>query len=177
LGVAPAIIIYFWGLAPLKSLGWIAALLFAICACLRLARFNVMLEDKNTPKWHKSFFLGVPAPAGAMLVLAPLYVQFISSEFGFELTKEYRLWLSPVIALYLSAIGLLLVSNIRTFSGKEIGAKINRNLALPLMLGAVVIVMLLFSYPWEVLTIISLIYLASIPFSHMKFNRKSKAEA
>src|SRR3984957_16854742 len=62
-GVAPALILYFWGLHELKSAGWIAAMVFAICAALRLARFNVMIEDPNRPAWAGNSFVGVPAPA------------------------------------------------------------------------------------------------------------------
>src|ERR1700682_1900639 len=83
-GVAPALMLYFWGLHELKSLGWIAALAFAICAALRLARFNVMIEDPDRPAWAGNYFVGVPAPAGAITVLLPIYVQFLGlphSEF------------------------------------------------------------------------------------------------
>ncbi len=71
-GVAPAIVLYTWGLNELRSLGWIAALIFAICGCLRLARFNVMLDEPNRPKWKNNFFVGMPAPAGAMVALLPV---------------------------------------------------------------------------------------------------------
>src|SRR6202045_54796 len=76
-GVAPALILYLWGLHELKSAGWIAALVFAICAALRLARFNVMIEDPNRPAWAGNYFVGMPAPAGAITVLLPIYVQFL----------------------------------------------------------------------------------------------------
>src|ERR1700758_3322553 len=68
-GVAPALMLYFWGLHELKSLGWIAALAFAICAGLRLARFNVMLDDPSRPALAANYFVGGPAPAGALRVL------------------------------------------------------------------------------------------------------------
>ena len=76
-GVAPALILYFWGLHELKSAGWIAAMVFAICAALRLARFNVMIDDPDTPAWASNFFVGVPAPAGAITVLLPIYVALL----------------------------------------------------------------------------------------------------
>src|ERR1700741_3715624 len=72
-GVAPALMLYFWGLHDLKSLGWIAAMVFAICAGLRLARFNVMSGDPPRPAWAANFFVGGPAPAGAIVVLLPIY--------------------------------------------------------------------------------------------------------
>src|SRR3954466_1583790 len=61
-GVAPALILYFWGLHELGNAGWIAAMVFAISTGLRLARFNVMIDDPNKPAWAGKFFLGVPAP-------------------------------------------------------------------------------------------------------------------
>src|SRR5215470_19649306 len=76
-GVAPGLILYFWSLHELKSAGWIAAMVFAICGGLRLARFNVAIEDPNRPAWASLFFVGVPAPAGAITVLLPLYMHFL----------------------------------------------------------------------------------------------------
>src|SRR5437764_13981012 len=76
-GVAPALILYVWGLHELKSAGWIAAMVLAISAGLRLARFNVMIDDPNRPAWAANFFVGVPAPAGAITALLPLYLQFL----------------------------------------------------------------------------------------------------
>ena len=81
-GVAPALILYFWGLHELKSAGWIAALVFAICAGLRLARFNVMIDDPNQPAWAGNFFTGMPAPAGAITVLLPIYLYFLGVSNG-----------------------------------------------------------------------------------------------
>src|SRR5262245_9091021 len=76
-GVAPALILYLWGLHELRSAGWIAALVLAICAGLRLARFNVMLDDPNRPAWAANFFVGMPAPAGALTALLPIYLSFL----------------------------------------------------------------------------------------------------
>src|SRR6202043_1608162 len=76
-GVTPALILYFWGLHDLKSAGWIAAMVFAICGALRLARFNVMIDDPDRPVWTANFFVGIPAPAGAITVLLPIYLAFL----------------------------------------------------------------------------------------------------
>jgi len=76
-GVAPALMLYFWGLHELGNAGWIAAMVFAISTGLRLARFNVMADDPNKPAWAANFFVGVPAPAGAITVLLPIYVYFL----------------------------------------------------------------------------------------------------
>src|SRR6201993_236892 len=76
-GVAPALILYFWDLHNLKSAGWIAAMVFAICGSLRLARFNVMIDDPDRPAWAANFFVGIPAPAGAITALLPIYMYFL----------------------------------------------------------------------------------------------------
>src|SRR2546421_2005314 len=76
-GVAPGLILYFWDLQELGHAGWIAAMVLAICAGLRLARFNVMIEDPNRPPWAGNFFVGMPAPAGAITALLPIYVYFL----------------------------------------------------------------------------------------------------
>src|ERR1700757_4713437 len=76
-GVAPALILYFWALHELGNAGWIAAMVFAICAGLRLARFNVMIDDPNRPAWAANFFVGMPAPGGAITVLLPIYIEFL----------------------------------------------------------------------------------------------------
>ena len=74
-GVAPALLLYLWSLHEIKGLGWFAALVFAIACALRLARFNVTVDQPGRPAWHSDFFVGMPAPAGAITVLLPLYLQ------------------------------------------------------------------------------------------------------
>src|SRR6201993_1705836 len=96
-GVAPALMLYFWGLHELGNAGWIAAMVFAISTGLRLARFNVMADDPNKPAWAANFFVGVPAPAGAITVLLPIYVYFLGLPTGLVadfLTLVYKLAMS-----------------------------------------------------------------------------------
>ena len=73
-GVAPALVLYVFLLDQARSVGWIAALIYAIAVGLRLARFNVMAERQVKAAWQSEYFVGVPAPAGAMLVLLPVYI-------------------------------------------------------------------------------------------------------
>src|SRR5246500_714667 len=112
-GVAPALILYFWGLHDLRSAGWIAGLCFAICAGLRLARFNVMIDDPNKPLWAGNFFTGIPAPAGAITVLLPVYLEFLGGSDGL-----LTVWLT---FFYTLVIALLMVSRLPVFSGKRVG--------------------------------------------------------
>ena len=167
-GVVPALIMYVWTLSEARSLGWATALIFAICGCLRLARFNVMLEAPDKPEWHVDFFTGVPAPAGALLCLLPLYVGLLGVEGG--------LWMTGISIIYMIFIGFLMVSNIPTWSGKRAGKRISRQLVLPVMITFIVLVVLLFSFPWTVLTVSCLTYLASILFSFRDWSNRQQAE-
>src|ERR1700682_2607929 len=81
-GVAPALILYFWTLHELGNAGWIAAMVLAISRGLRLAPLNVMIDDPNKPAWAGNFFTGMPAPAGAMTVLLPIYLYFLGVSNG-----------------------------------------------------------------------------------------------
>src|SRR5215469_3639208 len=76
-GVAPGLILYFWQLHELHNGGWIAAMVFAISGSLRLARFNATIDDPNKPPFAGNYFTGVPAPAGAICVLLPIYLGFL----------------------------------------------------------------------------------------------------
>jgi CDP-diacylglycerol--serine O-phosphatidyltransferase len=171
-GVAPALILYFWGLHDLKSLGWIAALVFAICAALRLARFNVMIDDPNKPAWAADFFTGIPAPAGAITVLLPIYLNFLGVPGG--LIAD---WLT---LFYTVLIALLMVSRLPVFSGKRTGKRVPPEMVLPVFVTVVLFFALLVSYPWAVLTIGTLAYLACLPLgwlSHREHVRKDAAAA
>jgi CDP-diacylglycerol--serine O-phosphatidyltransferase len=167
-GVGPGILLYAWTLDEVRSLGWIAVLVFAICCALRLARFNVALDATDKPEWQSSFFVGVPAPAGAMISLLPLYMEFVGFPHGF--------WTAPLLA-YTIAVGLLMVSRLPTWSGKLIGKRIPRDNVLPLFVAVVIGVALLVSYPWEMLTVLAIAYLASLPLSWNAFERRLKADA
>jgi len=169
-GVAPALILYFWGLNELKSAGWIAAMVFAICAGLRLARFNVMIEDPDRPAWAGNYFVGVPAPAGAITVLLPIYVQFLGvPHFAF---------VAPVTLLYTLAIAFLMVSRLPVFSGKRVGKRVSPELVLPVFVCIVLFFALLIAYPWVVLATGTVVYLAALPLGWLSYrNTKRKAEA
>ena len=162
-GVVPGIILYRWGLGDLKNVGWIATLVFAMCAALRLARFNVMLEDPNRPTFAANFFVGVPAPAAAIVVMLPAYLEFLGFPQSF-----------PVVIfalLFVLAIALLMVSRVPTWSGKKFGSRIPRDYVLAVFVAVVLLVALLISFPWEVLAFGSLAYLAAIPFAYAHYKR------
>jgi CDP-diacylglycerol--serine O-phosphatidyltransferase len=174
-GVAPALILYFWGLHALKSAGWIAAMVFAICAALRLARFNVMVDDPDKPAWTSNFFVGMPAPAGAITVLLPIYVALLGLP-----RSEVLNWLTLVYTL---AIAWLMVSRLPVFSGKRVGTRVPPEMVGPAVVVAVLFIALLIAYPWIILTAGTLAYLGALPFGYLSYrryerrSRESRSEA
>jgi CDP-diacylglycerol---serine O-phosphatidyltransferase len=162
-GVAPSLILYFWDLHELKSAGWIAAMVFAICAGLRLARFNVMIDDPDRPAWTANFFVGMPAPAGAITVLLPIYAVFLGLPRSPVLT-----WLT---LLYTLTIALLMVSRLPVFSGKRVGTRVPTEMVGPVILLVILSIALLIAYPWVILTAGTLAYLGSLPFGYLSYRR------
>lgn len=150
-GVTPAMVLYLWGLRAETSLGWIAVLVYAVCCMLRLARFNVGSRAVGEPA-EKTVFIGVPSPAGAMLALVPMYL---------VLALDHAVALPPqIVALWMVAIGALMISRVRTPSLKRI--KIAADHARYVLVGLVVMVAALLTYPWVTLLTLSLAYLGAI---------------
>ncbi len=168
-GVAPALILYFWDLHNLKSAGWIVALVFAICGGLRLARFNVMLDDPKRPAWASNFFVGMPAPAGAITGMLPIYVQFLGIP--------WLTFATPLTFLYTLAIALLMVSRLPVFSGKKLGTRVPPDMVLPVFVAVVAFFALLLSYPWEVLSTGTVLFLASLPISWLSYRDHMQRDA
>jgi CDP-diacylglycerol--serine O-phosphatidyltransferase len=168
-GVAPALMLYFWGLRELGDLGWIAGLVFAISTGLRLARFNVMVDDPNKPAWAAKFFTGVPAPAGAIIVLLPIYLSFLGVP-RLPGTAHFTL-------VYTFAIAVLMVSRLPVFSGKRVGKRVAPEMVLPVLVMVVLFFAVLIAFPWKVLTIGTLCYLASLPFGYLSYRRHKRKDA
>src|SRR4249920_2824485 len=153
-GVAPGLILYFWQLHQLGNGGWIAAMVFAISGGLRLARFNATIDDPNKPAFAANYFTGVPAPLGALTVLLPIYLAFL----GVAMPPT---WLT---AGYTLVIGFLMVSRLPVFSGKTVRMRVPPEMVLPVFVSVVFFIALLVSYPWYILSIGSVLYLASLPW-------------
>jgi CDP-diacylglycerol---serine O-phosphatidyltransferase len=168
-GVVPALVLYAFLLDRAGSIGWIAALLFTIACALRLARFNVMADDPDRPLWQADYFVGVPAPMGAVLVLLPVYLGFV----GLPLTPPYAFAASA----YTVFIALLLISRIRIYSGKGPRKRISRDYVLPLIFLVVLYVLLLFTYTWYTLTASCVVYLLLLPFSMRAYAKRERREA
>ncbi|MCB8819970.1 CDP-alcohol phosphatidyltransferase family protein [Microvirga rosea] len=169
-GVTPALVLYSFILHELKSVGWIAVLVFAIAMVLRLARFNVMLDTPNRPEWQKNFFTGMPAPAGAITSLLPIYLHFLG-------VPVVGASVAPVVLVYLLGLAFLMVSTIPVYSGKTIGKYVPRHYVLPIFVVSVALFGLLVSFPFEMLTVITVLFLASIPVSVMRYRRLERLDA
>jgi CDP-diacylglycerol--serine O-phosphatidyltransferase len=169
-GVTPALMLYLWILKDAGNMGWIAGLIFAISAALRLARFNVALDDPNKPAWASRFFTGVPAPAGALTVLLPLYLDFLGL---------FPHWFadSAFVAAYTIGVAFLLISRLPTYSGKTLGTRVRRDFVLPLFLVAVLVVALTVSYPFRMLAGGAVLYLLTIPLSWRAHRKLVLADA
>jgi len=168
-GAAPALVLYAYLIDRAGSPGWIAALLFVIACGLRLARFNVLDEDLDRPAWQAEYFVGVPAPAGAGLVLLPTYIGFMGVE------AERPLVYASVV--YTVLIALLLISRLPVYSGKTIRQRVSIDWVIPLIFGLVFYVLLLATYPWQTLSASVFAYLIFLPLSARAYTRRARLEA
>ncbi|WP_411962265.1 CDP-alcohol phosphatidyltransferase family protein [Mesorhizobium sp. CA4] len=167
-GVAPALVLYAFLLDRAGSPGWIAALLFTIACGMRLARFNVLADDTDQPAWQTEYFVGVPAPAGAVLVMLPLYLYFL--RLGLEPTRPAAFVGSGFTVL----VAFLLVSRLPVYSGKSV--KIPGDRVLPVILGVLLYILLLMAYPWYTLTASVAGYLLFLPFSVRAYSKRAMRE-
>lgn len=168
-GVAPAFLIFTWGLSAPKSLGWIAVMIFALAAALRLARFNVASEEVK-PKWQSDYFTGMPTPAAAIVVLLPVYLDLLGVG-GLRSGPGFH-----AVLVYVLAIAFMMVSTIPTYSGKLLGERVSRDMVLPIFILAVALVALLLTYPFATLTGLTLLYLAGIPIGWRRYRERLAAE-
>ncbi|GAA3460096.1 CDP-diacylglycerol--serine O-phosphatidyltransferase [Saccharothrix longispora] len=162
-GVAPALVIYVWQFEGSRQ-GWVIALVFAVCMVLRLARFNTLLEVEQPP-YAKEFFVGVPAPAGGLLLLLPLIVDEQIGRPGW--------WSSgPVVAVWTVAVALLLVSRIPTLSVKTI--KVPPRYVAPLLVLVGLLAAAVITFPLVALIAAMLVYLGHLPYSVRRYRWLAK---
>jgi CDP-diacylglycerol--serine O-phosphatidyltransferase len=157
-GLAPAILVYLWALAPLQKFGWLAAFLITACAALRLARFNVQLASQD-----KRYFQGLPTPATALLLATAI---LFHEQGGYEPVA----WLWLAISIFLA---WLMVSGVRFLSGKDIDLKKRRSFAL--LTGMLLAIVFVMADPYKVLFGVMLIYCLHGPvlsiWQHQKVSR------
>ncbi|MCW1428077.1 CDP-diacylglycerol--serine O-phosphatidyltransferase [Novosphingobium sp. JCM 18896] len=165
-GVAPALIIYLWTLQSLPSVGWFAALAFAICCVLRLARFNARIDSENQPHKSAGFLTGVPAPVGAGLAFLPMYLWLA--------TGHSEIFASPIlVGIWLALIAFLMISSVPTLSWGKLRPR--RNIRLEMIALAGLVVAALVTEPWLTLVVICAAYLLLIPiglFNYLRIKRQ-----
>ncbi|MEE9357037.1 MAG: CDP-diacylglycerol--serine O-phosphatidyltransferase [Sedimenticolaceae bacterium] len=159
-GLAPALVMYIWSLNSLGKMGWLAAFIYTAGAALRLARFNTQVGTAD-----KRFFQGIPSPAAAAIMAGSVWVAVDYQIDGVDLAIP--------VGLLTVAVGLLMVSNIRYNSFKEVDfrGKIPFFSMVVMMLGFSV----LFIQPPLILFLIFLVYAISGPVLTLKHLRSRKA--
>jgi len=162
-GVAPAFIMYFWSLNNLGKFGWLLCLIYVVCVALRLARFNVSSNEE--PSWKDSFFVGVPSPAGGILVLMPLIYSL--SEF-----EMFNINFELIVPILFVITSFLLISKIPTYSLKKI--IVPRTMTIFLLFSIVLFFGLLLVYTFKMMILFGLIYLCFIPISFMHYQKLNK---
>jgi len=156
-GVAPPLVIYLWALQDMRSAAWLCVLFFAICCILRLARFNVSNKADAESQPPEDFFVGVPAPAGAILVILPMSVSFAFSN--------QPLLPDMLICGHMVLVGMAMISRIPTWSPKRV--RISRANIKYFLLGFALLVATLLTYAWITLVIFSFGYVAIVIWSQI----------
>ncbi len=165
-GLAPAFILYRWSLAEQEQLGWLAVLAFVLCAALRLARFNTMLEDTTLPLWRKNYFIGVPTPGAAFLALLPIIGCF---SVGNDLFRE------PIsISFWLMVLAGMMVSRLPVFSLK--GQRVPRSWIVPIFVIMGLIIAQLVTNPWRTVGWMGVGYLLIMPYGWYRFIQNSRKQ-
>ena len=166
-GVAPALILYLWSLQETPRLGWFAALAFALCCVLRLARFNARIDLADQPMKSAGFLTGVPAPVGAGLAFLPLYLWIVTD---LDLFRE-----PLVVGIWLVVVAFLLISALPTLAWARLAPR--RSWRLPFIVLVALVVAGLVNEPWWTLVVICLGYLALVPVGLITYARVRRRRA
>ncbi len=153
-GVAPALVLYFWALQDMRGFGWMAVLVYAICCAVRLARFNI--GEKSDSVYASdgpcAKFVGVPAPAGAILVMLPMFISFAFD--GLPRIPDV------VICLHLVIVGLAMICTIPTYSFKN--SHVSRDNVKFLLVGFAVFAAAALTHFWVVMIVLCLGYVGMV---------------
>jgi CDP-diacylglycerol--serine O-phosphatidyltransferase len=166
-GAAPGIVVYLWSLQTLGAIGWLPALLYAMCAALRLARFNVALDEPIMPPWAFNFFSGVPSPAGAGLAVLPMIFSFVVGEMGLRSP-----WLTAPVLIIVAG---LMISRMPTYSLKKF--KVPHVWILPMMLIIGLFATGIVTMPWHTLSLTGIAYVVALPFGVLSYRRLERMAA
>ncbi|RCL00977.1 MAG: CDP-diacylglycerol---serine O-phosphatidyltransferase [Candidatus Tokpelaia sp. JSC188] len=168
-GVVPAFLVYIYILEQIGKLGWLSVLVYSVACCLRLARFNMRLDDNETAYWKKNYFAGLPSPGGAYVLLLPVYLGFL----GMPVDNTTAI----VFCVYTIIVAVLMVSNLPVWNGKSVHTGVRRDVVIPAQLFIMAYFVLLVSYMWLTLAISTFLYLAFLPLSAFMYQRHVQSEA
>ncbi len=166
-GTAPALILFQWSLAKAPKFGWTVALALAISCALRLARFNSRIDADVQPHKSAGYNTGVPAPAGAGLAFAPIYLWLITAN---DMFRDWRL-----VMPWTLFVAVLMISAIPTFSWTSI--RIRKSWRVAALAGIALVAAALINEPWITLLLVSLAYLVSVPLSLASYARVKRRRA
>jgi CDP-diacylglycerol--serine O-phosphatidyltransferase len=159
-GLAPGVLIFTWALLPFGRYGWLAAFLYVVCAALRLARFNVQISTIESKRFN-----GLPVPAAAVLVASTVLLFFY---LGQEDTTKHV----AVLAL-IYILALLMVSNIKYYSFKELS--LSKRMPFSLLVALIVLLIVIAAKPQVILFVLSLGYVVSGPVTLVIERRRKSA--
>jgi len=162
-GVAPALILFMWSLKDMPRFGWFAALAFAVCMALRLARFNARIDLADEPRKQAGFLTGVPAPVGAGLAFLPMYLSFAPT--GLEIVRH-----PIVVGLWLFMIAFLLISATPTLSWGKLRPRRQIRLEVIGLIGLLLGGGML-TEQWWTLIAITVVYLLLLPMGIISYGR------
>ena len=166
-GVAPALILFLWSLNDLPRLGWFAALAFAVCCALRLARFNAAIDVEEQPHKSAGFLTGVPAPVGAGLAFLPMYLWQAT---GLDVFQD-----AALVGAWVAGIAFLLISNVATLSWTSVRPRRSVRLGMIGVIGLTLAALL--TEPWWTLVAICAVYLALMPLGIVRYARVKRQRA
>jgi len=159
-GVAPAVMMFSWTLDGLGKLGWAVAFLYMACAALRLARFN------TKPDSRVFFGLASPMAAGTLACMVWVWMEFIDVPGDLEIGIP--------MAIVTGVFGLLMVSNVRYYSPKQISS--DKGIKFVHLLGITALFALVFANPPVMLLVIGVCYAASGPIQAVVRQRQKASE-
>lgn len=166
-GMGPALILFLWSLQDLPRFGWFAALAFALCCALRLARFNARIDMDDQPHKSAGFLTGVPAPVGAGLAFLPLYLWMASGD---PIFRE-----PAIVALWVALIAFLMISNLATLGWSSLRPR--RNVRLEVLALAGLVVAALLTEPWWTLVALCAVYLVFMPYGILSYAKVRRQRA
>ncbi len=165
-GVAAPMVIYFWGLQDMRHAGWLAVLFFAICGVMRLARFNVSSREEGAKGGSGAYFQGLPAPAGALLAMLPMFLTFAVP--GMPQPP------APLVALYMAGVGFLMISSVPVWSFKQ--TRISRENVKFFLLAFACGAAALALFTWAALIVLCLGYVAVVIWAALIWYPKDRTE-